>query len=69
MVQVKTFPKGKMVKLKPKIAAKADVIAQERGTNTNALTNRVMRKYCLLIEKRRELEAANTMPTQTAQGA
>jgi hypothetical protein len=60
--------RGKMVKLNPKSAVKMQHLADERGTNVNALTNRIIRRYLRWqkeqLENAAELTSSNTMPTQ-----
>ena len=63
--------RGKMVKLNPKSAVKMQRLADERGTNVNALTNRIIRRYLRWqkeqVQKAADLADTNTMPTQAQQ--
>ena len=67
MANVKTpMRRSNMVKLNPKVAAKLRLIADERGTNVNALTNKIMKGFCTIQRKKAEqqslLSNSNTMP-------
>lgn len=47
--------KSAMVKLNPKLTSRLKHLAEKKGTNVNALTNKVMAAY-IRFEKRKEAE-------------